>query len=60
MLQLDLRAREGAEIQKQGKPRGAAKRETGTIKMTRKEEDLGSSTLAVCKQHSDCSQQGAR
>lgn len=50
MLQLDLRAREGAEIQKKGKPRESCKERDGTVKMAGKENDLGSSTLAVCKQ----------
>lgn len=49
-LQVDLRAREGAEIQKKGKPREGCKERDGTVKMTSKENDLGSSTRAVCKQ----------
>ncbi|PKU33709.1 hypothetical protein llap_15987 [Limosa lapponica baueri] len=50
MLQLDLRARERAETQKEGKSRAGCKESDGTAKMTGKENDLGSSTLAVCKQ----------
>lgn len=43
-------AREGAEIQKKVKPREGCKERDGTVKMTGKENDLGSTTLAVCKQ----------
>lgn len=50
MLQLDLRAGEGAETQKKGKPRAGCKERGGRVKMTGKENDLGSSTLAACTQ----------
>lgn len=49
-LQLDLRAREGAETQKKGKVREGCKERDGPVTVTGKESVLGGSTLAVCRQ----------
>lgn len=64
MLQLNLRAREDAEIQSKGNPRESNKERDGTGRMTGKKRmsrtaELGQSTSRVRLQVSGCEAVGA-